>query len=390
VLLKFTLQSDCEQRGFNRVWLNRSLKVAIPMLKSAQKSVENPQSGFLPTANEKPLFDDVTRAVGHTPIVRLNNLNSVCKKANCWLKLESCNPGGSIKEKNAAYLIDLAEANGDLKPGGTIIESSSGNFGVALAVVGAVRGYKVIIVVDYKTTNFFRQLLKSYGAELVELDASAKNQAGSMQLARMQKAKELSESIHGSFYPCQHLNPNNLIAHSLYTGNEIDRVFGDSLDAIIVGVSTAGQISGIASAMAKKSPKTQIVAVDVQGSASFGSKPKPYKMTGLGLSFQPPNFKKELISAAFEVSETLSYSVCSVLAKKEGMLLGASTGAIVAAGLNVAKRLGPDSTVLMINPDRGDRYLETVYSPVWRTINNFPQLSDSEIDQQIENLEPVF
>lgn len=332
---------------------------------------------------------DITHAVGMTPVVQLQNIHPICKEAFCLLKLESCNPGGSIKEKNAVHLVDQAEKKGFLRPGGTIVESSSGNFGVGLAIVGAVRGYRVIIVIDAKTTPFFRRLLTAYGAELWEVAASECDASGSMQKARMHRAQMLQKEIPGAWYPCQHLNPDNMDAHSIYTAREIENTFGGSIDAVVVGVSTAGQIMGITNRLKKTHPRIKIVGVDVEGSVIFNTPPKPYKMTGIGLSFFPPNLNVRLLHSAYVVSESLAFSVCRRLAAKDGMLLGASTGAIVAAGMHVAKTLGPRSRVLMINPDRGDRYLETIYDSAWLDKNGFSQLNQSQIVEGIDNLKPI-
>lgn len=340
-----------------------------------------------PVEQSTDLARNITEAIGLTPTVRLNRISPLCISRNCWLKLESCNPGGSIKEKNAVYLVNQAEFQGRLRPGGTIIESSSGNFGVGLAIVGAARGYRVIIVIDAKTTPFFRRLLAAYGAETVEVhevDAS-----GSMQKARMKKAQQLVEEIPGAWYPCQHLNSQNPDAHSHYTAREIEAVFGNSLDALVVGVSTAGQIMGIANYFRIVSPRTKIIGVDVYGSIIFGGEAKPYKMTGVGLSFIPPNLNYDFLHSAYVIPESLSYSVCHALAQNEGMLLGASTGAIVSAGMHVAKLLGPGSNILMINPDRGDRYLETIYDAEWLETNNFMRMNSAEILKAIDALKPI-
>lgn len=332
---------------------------------------------------------DITHAVGMTPIVRLQNVHPVCKETFCLLKLESCNPGGSIKEKNAVHLVDQAEKKGLLKPGGVIVESSSGNFGVGLAIVGAVRGYRVIIVIDAKTTPFFRRLLTAYGAELWEVPLSECDAAGSMQKARMYRAQMLQKEIPGAWYPCQHLNPDNMDAHALYTAREIENLLGASVDAVVVGVSTAGQIMGIANRLKQTHPRVKIIGVDVEGSVIFNTPPKPYKMTGIGLSFFPPNLNLELLHSAYVISESLAFSVCRRLATQDGMLLGASTGAIVAAGMHVAKTLGPSSRVLMINPDRGDRYLETIYDSAWLEKNGFLELSQGAIIEAIDKLKPI-
>lgn len=335
------------------------------------------------------LREDVTQAVGMVPTVSLQSLHPVCKTRFCHIKLESCNPGGSIKEKNAVYLVDDAEARGLLKPGGTIIESSSGNFGIGLAIVGAARGYRVKIVVDAKTAPPMRRMLLAYGAELVDVPLSEADAGGSMQKARMRKAKELSESTPNSWYPCQHLNPVNTDAHAFYTAQEIENTFGDSLDAVVVGVSTAGQIMGIAKHLKKRYPSIQVIGVDVLGSVIMGTPASPYKMTGVGLSFIPPNLDYQLLDAGYVVPESLSYTVCHALAQREGLLLGASTGAIVSAGLHLATQMTPGSRILMINPDRGDRYLETIYDADWLAHNGFEIYPFENIPSHIARLNPI-
>ncbi|MBE9206222.1 cysteine synthase family protein [Nostoc sp. LEGE 06077] len=333
---------------------------------------------------------DVTQAIGNVPIVKLKNISPICAISECFLKLESCNPGGSIKEKNAVYLVTRAEEEGLLVPGGTIIESSSGNFGVGLAMVGAVRGYRVMIVVDAKTPPPFRRMLKAYGAELVDVPLHEADESGSMQKARMKKAKELAASIPNAWYPCQHLNPLNTEAHSYYTAREIEAHFSSDLDAVVVGVSTAGQIMGIARYLKPRFPNIRIVGVDVVGSVIMGTPAKPYKMTGIGLSFFPPNLDLSLLDRAYVVPEDLAYSVCHILARREGLLLGASTGAIVAGGLHLAHELGEGARILMINPDRGDRYLETVYDADWLDHHGFTLKQGKLIEDAISSLTPVY
>lgn len=372
---------------------------------------------ILPTQPTR-LREDITQAVGDVPIVRLRRVASVCDNRLCYLKLESCNPGGSIKEKNATVLVNQAEEAGLLKPGGTIIESSSGNFGVGLAIVGAARGYRVIIVVDAKTTPAFRRMLKAYGAELAEVSELDAN--GSMQKARIALATDLAQSIPGGWYPCQHYNPSNPDAHAILTAREIEDAFGSrrpgqwpvalpgsasdcptngtrestecpaggglELDALVVGISTGGQMSGLARYLKPRYPNLQLVGVDVQGSVIFDPSPAPYKMTGIGLSFKPPNLDYEAIDKAYVVPENLAYSMCHALAQREGLLLGSSTGAIVSAGLHLASHMPPGSRVAMINPDRGDRYLETIYDQDWLHSNGFTLIPAEHMDVAIEQL----
>ncbi len=333
------------------------------------------------------LSRDVADAVGQVPIVRLNRLGAPCRTHELYLKLESCNPGGSIKEKNAVYLIRQALESGQLRPGGTIIESSSGNFGIGLAMVGAALGYKVMIVVDPKTPPPMRRMLLAYGAQLVDVPGSEADAFGSVQGARMKKAEALAREIPGGWYVCQHLNPANPDAHFEYTAREIEAAFDVLPEVIVVGVSTAGQVTGLTRYFAERHPHVKFVAVDVAGSAILGTPRHAYKMTGLGLCFAPPVFDPGALAAAFSVTDQIAFSMCHLLARKEGLLLGASTGAIVAAGLACAGE--KPKRILMINPDRGDRYLETVYNPEWLKAQDIEILEEAALLDAAMSLKPV-
>lgn len=332
------------------------------------------------------LCADWTEAVGAVPLVRLNHLTSAFVNRHAYLKLESSNPGGSVKEKNAVWLVREAERLGHLRPGGTIIESSSGNFGLALAMLGALRGYRVLLVVDAKTTPPFRRMLAAHGAELFEVSPECADASGSMQKARIEKARALAASIPGAWYPCQHHNPDNPRAHSEYTAQEILAAFPRGLEALLVGVSTGGQLSGLARVLHPRMPGLKIVAVDVQGSTILGGPGAPYKMTGIGLSFRPPNLDYQAIDRGYVIPEALAYSACHALARREGLLMGASTGAIVAAGMHLAQRLPPGSRLCLMGPDRGDRYLETVYDEPWLTRNGFTLTAPDRLEAEVNRL----
>lgn len=341
------------------------------------------------SSGKNRLAHDVSEAIGLTPFVRLNRLGPLCETHDLHMKLEACNPGGSIKDKNAVYLINQAEKSGLLSHGGTIIESSSGNFGIGLAMIGAVRGYRVMIVVDAKTPPPMRRMLLAYGAELVDVPLSEADEHGSMQVARMKRAAQLAEEIASGWYVCQHLNPLNPLAHSEYTAQEIEAAFPEPPDAIVVGVSTAGQIAGIAGYLAERYPSIEFVGVDVAGSAIFGTPPHPYKMTGLGLSFVPPAFKPTQLTEAYVINDEIAFSMCRELARREGLLLGASTGAIVSAGLAYAAKRPSKKRIVLINPDRGDRYLETVYNDEWIDKQGMTLRSGSSLLEMVHNLSPV-
>jgi cysteine synthase A len=213
--------------------------------------------------------------------------------------------------------------------------------------------------------------------------------AGSMQVARMAAAQTLANSIPNSWYVCQHKNPHNPDAHRLFTAMEIEAAFGGAPDGIVIGVSTAGQLGGIAQFFRSRYPQTRIIGVDVAGSAIFGGPRHPYKMTGLGLSFVPPNFSPNYLDVAYNVSDALAFSVCHALAKQEGLLLGASTGAIVAAALADIQLQSRPQRWVMINPDRGDRYLETIYNLDWLAAQSIELVSDEALHNTIASLQPV-
>lgn len=326
--------------------------------------------------------------MGEVPFARLNRLTPDCRRLECLLKLESCNPGGSIKEKNAVHLVNLAERAGQLRPGGTIIESSSGNFGLGLAMVGAARGYRVIIVVDTKTTAAFRKMLLAHGAQLEVVRPEELN-GMTMQMARIARATQLSMTLPDAWYPCQHYNPQNPEVHSLLTAREIERSCGADLDVLVAGVSTGGQLSGLARYLKPRYPRLCLIGVDVEGSVIMGTPAKPYKMTGMGLSFRPPNLDYQHLSQGYAVPERLAFSVCHALARTEGLLLGASTGAIVAAGLSAAATMPDGARLVMINPDRGDRYLDTVYDPQWLADNGIQLYAGEQLRAAIQALRPV-
>ena len=344
---------------------------------------------LLQTALKSSLAGDITQAIGKVPIVRLNRVSELCQHHEFYLKLESCNPGGSIKEKNAVCLVQHAERTRLLAPGGTIVESSSGNFGIGLAMIGAARGYRVMIVIDGKTPPPIRRMLAAYGAELVDVPLSAADANGSMQVARMKKAKELAETIPGAWYPCQHRNPENPTAHEQFTAREIEQAFPVAPDVIVIGISTAGQLAGISRYFKQRHPQTRIVGVDVAGSAIFGTPSHPYKMTGLGLSFVPPNFDPMALDAAYSVNDRIAFSVCHALARREGLLLGASTGAIVAAALAYSQQHRHSQRMVLLNPDRGDRYLETVYNPEWLSEQGIEILEQKALTATINALQSV-
>lgn len=320
--------------------------------------------------------------INNNTFVRLNTIEN----HNLDFKLEQFSVTGSVKDKNALYFITKAKKEELLAEGGTIIESSSGNFGIALTVIGRQLGHPVKIVIDNKTSRSMKRLLQIYGAEVLEIGAEHCDKAGSMQKARMAYAKKVQEETPNSWYACQHLNPMTAEVHYHTTALEIEKHYNGAPDIIVMGVSTAGQLSGISKFFREKYPKTKIWGADVKGSGVFTQDRHPYKMTGLGLSFTPPAFRWDLIDRAFCVSDELSFSLCYHLAKQEGLFLGASSGAVMSTTLKGLQTETKGQTVCMISADAGQRYLDTVFNEDWLAKNDIRIFDEKEYLQKLDTV----
>ena len=320
--------------------------------------------------------------------IPIRSIESFCGSHQISFSLESHNIAGSIKDKNAYYLIKKAESRGLLKPGGTIIESSSGNLGIAFAVIGKKLGYKVHIVIDQKTSLSMRQLLKLYGAQISEIFNKHCDYAGSMQKARMEYATNLQKQIPNSWYACQHLNPDTADAHYYMTAPNLETKMDANTDAIFIGVSTAGQLSGISKYLKQKRPKLKVIAVDIKGSGVFSPQRSAYKITGLGLSFTPPAFNWNSLDRAYQVSDELTISSCHYLSQNHGLFLGASTGTLYAAAQKWLREHRVSKNICIISSDGGERYLDTIYNDQWLIKNNIQIKTDvqthSDLGEVIE------
>ncbi|MCF2873167.1 MULTISPECIES: cysteine synthase family protein [unclassified Tenacibaculum] len=320
--------------------------------------------------------------VESSTFVRLKKFENI----NLDFKLEQYSITGSIKDKNAFYFILKAKQEGLLAEGGTIIESSSGNFGIALTVIGRQLGHPVKIVIDKKTSRSMKKILETYGADVLEIGEEHCDEVGSMQKARMAYAQKIQEKTPGSWYACQHLNPMTSEVHYHLTASEIEKEYKGAPDVIVVGVSTAGQLAGISRYFRENYPKTKIWGVDVKGSGIFTKDRHPYKMTGLGLSFTPPAFNWDLVDRAFCVDDELSFSFCYYLAKKEGLLLGASSGTVIAATLKALKTEENIKNVCMISADSGFRYLDTFYDEQWLKENDLQIFNEDQCFHKIDTV----
>lgn len=312
-------------------------------------------------------MQNITEICGQTPLVKLRNIIRN-PETDISLKLEAMNGSGSIKMRPAKYIIERAEESGALKPGGTIIESSSGNFGIACAMIGAAKGYRVIMVVDPKTTPTNRALLEVYGAELVVIEVP--DEDGAYHKSRISFADRLAQEIPNSFRPDQCFNLQNNEAHYQSTAVEILNQCQGRIDALIISVSTGGQIGGIGRYFHEHSPNTKIIAIEPVGSCIFGGKPHAYLLPGMGLSWTPTNITDlNHIDSIYKVPDEDAFLACRILAKREGILVGGSTGANVMVALNLSQQLGSAHIVCMAS-DGGERYLETIYNDVWMQEKN--------------------
>lgn len=298
------------------------------------------------------IANSVVELIGQTPIVRLNRLNDE-NSAEIFLKLEYMNPGSSVKDRIALAMIEAAEKDGSLKEGDTIIEPTSGNTGIGLAMVAASKGYKAILVMPETMSMERRNLLRAYGAELV-LTPGPDGMKGAIA-----KAEELAKE-NGYFVPQQFENEANPRVHRETTGKEIVEQMGDQLDAFISGIGTGGTITGAGEVLREQYPNIKIVAVEPADSPILsGGKPGPHKIQGIGAGFIPSILNTELYDQIITVTTEEAFDYARRAAKEEGILGGISSGAAISAAVQVAKELGKGKKVLAIIPSNGERYLST-------------------------------
>ena len=293
----------------------------------------------------------ITELVGHTPIVKLNRVTNE-NDADVYVKLEYFNPGSSVKDRIALAMIEAAEKAGDIQPGDTLIEPTSGNTGIGLAMIAAAKGYQTILVMPDTMSMERRNLLRAYGAELV-LTPGADGMKGAIA-----KAEELA-SEHGYFMPQQFNNEANPEVHRLTTGPEIVKAF-DELHGFVAGIGTGGTITGAGGVLKESFPGIHIAAVEPKDSPVLsGGSPGPHKIQGIGAGFVPNVLDTEIYDSVIQVSNEDAYAMAREVAKAEGILGGVSSGAAIQAALELAKKLGKGKKVLAIIPSNGERYLST-------------------------------
>lgn len=296
------------------------------------------------------IYNNAIEMIGNTPLLKLNNLVKG-DMAEVFVKLEKQNPAGSVKDRAALGMIERAESIGLIKPGDTVVEPTSGNTGIALAMIGKLKGYRVIIVMPDTMSVERRSLVRAYGAELV-LTEGAKGMKGAIA-----KAVEIAEQRRGFYIPQQFVNEANPNKHYETTAEEIFKDVPD-LDMFIAGVGTGGTISGVGRRIKELKTEVEVVAVEPKKSPVItGGQPGPHKLQGIGAGFIPEIYDKKVVSKVVTATEEEAFEAARLVAREEGILIGISSGANVAIALKLAKELGKGKKIVTVAPDGGEKYL---------------------------------
>jgi len=310
--------------------------------------------------------DSILDLVGHTPLVRLHKVTAGLKPT-ILAKLEQLNPGGSVKDRIGLTMVEDAERTGKLRPGGTIIEPTSGNTGHGLAMVAAIKGYKMVFVMPDKMSAEKISLLKAYGADVVICPTNVER---SSPQSYYSVADRLAREIPGAFQPNQYFNPRNPEAHYQTTGPEIWEQTEGRVDVFVAGMGTGGTISGVAKYLKEKKPNVHVVGADPEGSMYSGSI-APYKVEGVGEDFMPGTMNIEIVDQIVQVTDKQSFVAARRLAREEGILVGGSSGLALHAAIEVALTRGPDDVIVVLFPDTGRNYLSKFFSDEWMRQNGY-------------------
>jgi cysteine synthase A len=298
-------------------------------------------------------YENITGLVGNTPIVRLSKVTGT-GGSSIWAKLEGFNPGGSVKDRIALSMIEAAEREGKLKPGGTIVEPTSGNTGIGLAMICAFKGYRLILTMSETMSLERRQMFQAYGAELI-LSPGVKGMMGAVEEAELMFKKHPDY-----FMPLQFENPANPEVHRQTTAIEIIDALGTDIDGFVAGVGTGGTITGVGEMLRSRKPDIHIAAVEPAASPVLsGGEPGPHKIAGIGAGFYPGVLNTKIYDEVIPVTDEDAATMARRLAIEEGILVGISSGAAAWAAIEVAQTLGKGKKVVTVFPDRGDRYLST-------------------------------
>lgn len=340
----------------------------------------------LPVSAEKRVYDNILGAIGATPLIRLGRVASGVA-ALIYAKLENLNPGGSVKDRVGLYIIEQAEKRGELKQGGTVVEATSGNTGVGLAIAAALKGYKTIFVMPDKMSEEKIRLLRAFGAKVVITPTAV---APDDPRSYYEVAKRFARETPNAILANQYHNPDNPKTHELSTGPEIwDQTDGKVTD-IVIGMGTGGTISGIGRYLKSKNPAIRIVGVDIEGSILFeiwknkgkipeGAYPKTYKVEGIGEDFLPSTTDIKVVDDIVRVNDRESFLWARQLVRQEGIFAGGSSGAALAGAIKYAAKLPADRLVVVIFPDSGSRYLSKFYDNKWMRENGFLETEFGEV-----------
>ncbi|WP_328650931.1 cystathionine beta-synthase [Micromonospora sp. NBC_00330] len=320
-------------------------------------------------------YDNVVDMIGNTPLVRLRNVTEGIQ-ATVLAKVEYVNPGGSVKDRIALRMVEDAEAAGLLKPGGTIVEPTSGNTGVGLALVAQLKGYKCVFVCPDKVSQDKQDVLRAYGAEVVVCPTAV---APEDPRSYYNVSDRLTREIPGAWKPNQYSNPANPRSHYETTGPELWKQTDGGLTHFVTGVGTGGTISGIGRYLKEASEgRVRVVGADPEGSVYSGGTGRPYLVEGVGEDFWPETYDRSVADEIVEVSDKASFEMTRRLAREEGLLVGGSCGMAVVAALEVARRAGPDDVVVVLLPDGGRGYLSKIFNDSWMARYGFLDNSGAE------------
>lgn len=317
---------------------------------------------------------DILKTIGWTPIVRLNKIARGIN-SSIFAKLEFLNPAGSVKDRMALFIIEDAERRGFLKPGGTIVENSSGNTGAALAMIAAAKGYKCIITMPDKMSDEKKNLMKAFGAKVVVTPTDVPPDSPESYYS---VAKRIVKETPNSYYPDQYNNPRNIDSHYYTTGPEIWKQTGGNIDCFVAGIGTGGTLSGAGRYLKEKNPEIRIIAVDPEGSVFYDYfktgkliKPHVYKVEGIGEDYIVKAVDFDLIDDIIRVHDKESFLMARRLAREEGIFAGGSSGSAVWVAIKIARRIKESKSIVVILPDSGSRYLSKIYNDEWMKANSF-------------------